>query len=487
VDPASINRLIPDLAGRKELQYGPVGADALPQGFEGIRGGRDGMSSTSSAVRADRTRIGRRAIHDRSGTVVGYELLFRPGPGLSGASAAVRDRSTSEVIATAFGQFGLDRLGERRNLYLNATRALITGAIPMPFGPQNVVLEVVEGLVVDAELLAGLVNLKQRGFRLAIDGMVAGPEHAQLLPLVDVVKLDVGAAGSDLVELVAYVRSAVPQSKLMAEGVETEVHRLQCQVAGFDLLQGPLFERPPSTRSATISPSQTISLQLLAALSSPDTSVAQVERIVSADPGLSLRILGTVNSAAGTGRQITSMPQAIVLLGRRSLSAWVMLAALGGHPDGRRQDMIDILTRARTCELLTSQLIGIEPSTSYAVGLLSGVVEVMGADPVRMARSTRLDEEMTAALVDRHGQVGLLLAAIEQFEKTGQTDPTPEPVSAAAPISAGATALIPVQSGSTWDAPVFSTSDVSRAHLHALGTAIDTIDSILGAPSDIPS
>lgn len=391
----------------------------------------------------------------------------------------VRDRSTSEVISTAFGQFGLDRLGERRNLYLNATRALITGAIPMPFGPQNVVLEVVEGLVVDAELLVGLTDLKQRGFRLAIDGTVAGPEHAQLLPLVDVVKLDVGSAGSELVDLAGYVRTAVPQSKLMAEGVETEADRSLSLAAGFDLFQGQFFERPTSTRSATVSPSQTISLQLLAALSSPDTSVAQVERIVSADPGLSMRILGTVNSAAGTGRQITSMPQAIVLLGRRSLSAWVMLAALGGHPDGRRQDMIDILTRARTCELLTPELIGIESSTSYAVGLLSGVVEVMGADPVQIARATRLDEEMTAALVDRRGQVGALLAAIEQFERTGQTDPTPT-VSSSDPV-------VPEQVAPTWDAPVFATSDVSRAHLHALGTAIDTIDSILGAPGDIPT
>jgi EAL and modified HD-GYP domain-containing signal transduction protein len=240
------------------------------------------------------------------------------------------------------------------------------------------------------------------------------------------------------------------------------------------LVQGSHFERPAAARSATVSPSQTISLQLLAALSSLDTTVAEVERIIAADPGLGMRILGTVNSASGAGRRITSMTQAIVLLGRRSLSAWVMLAALGGHPDGRRQDMVDVLTRARTCELLTSLLVGIESSTAYAVGLMSGVVEVMGADPVRIevmgadpvriAKATRLDEEMTAALVHRRGQVGVLLAAIEQFERTGQVGPSPEP-----PIPGR---------------PAITTADVARAHLHALGTAIDTIDSILGQPAD---
>ncbi len=410
------------------------------------------MSSTSSDARTARMKIGRRSIHDREGTVVGYELLFRPGPGMADAQARARDRSTSEVISTAFGQFGLHRLGERRNLYLNMTRALITGELPMPFGPHNVVLEVVEDLEVDADLLAGLVDLKQRGYRLAIDGHVAGPEHAQLLGLVEVVKLDVATAGADLADLADYVRETVPQAKLMAEGVDSQADLDHALAAEFDLYQGDHYQRPTVTRTATVSPSQTISLQLLSALSATDTTLAEVERIVSADPGLSMRILGTVNSAAGSGKQINSLPQAIVLLGRRQLSAWVMLAVLGGHPDGRRQDMIDILTRARTCELLTPQLTGVEPATSYAVGLLSGVSEVMGADPERLARATRLDEEMTAALVVRAGQMGALLGAVEQFERTGEAGPD------------------------------LDTSTVSLAHLHALGTAIDTIDSILGRP-----
>lgn len=410
------------------------------------------MSSTSAEVPAGRTKIGRRSIHDLDGTVVGYELLFHPGRGLSNAGAVARDRSTSEVISNAFGKFGLARLGERRNLYLNVTRALIIGEMPMPFGPHNVVLEVVEDLQVDAELVAGLTDLKRRGYRLAIDGHVAGPDHGQLLGLVEVVKLDIPTAGAELSELAAYVRDAVPQARLMAEGVYNLAAFRAATAAGFDLFQGDYYRRLAPTSSAEINPSQTISLQLLSALSAMDTTVAEVERIVSADAGLSMRILGTVNSVSGAGRQINSLSQAIVLLGRRTLSAWVMLAVLGGHPDGRRQDMIDILTRARTCELLTPELPGVDSATLYTVGLLSGVVEVMGADAARIARATRLDAEMTAALVSREGRLGGLLDSIEEFERTGET-----------------TSRIP-------------TSEISRAHLHALGGAIDTIDTILGQP-----
>jgi EAL and modified HD-GYP domain-containing signal transduction protein len=411
------------------------------------------MSTPAVAAHGDRTKIGRQSVHDRDGVVVGYELLFRARPGLEAADEQTRDLSTSEAICTAFGEFGLHRLGARRNLYVNMTRGLLTGQLPMPFGPHNVVLEVLEHVEVDAELLDGVQALKYRGYRLAIDGYVGGPEHPRLLGLVDVVKLDVPAIGPDLREMAAYLRGAVPQARLMADGVQDEAVLDACRTAGFDLFLGPHYQRA-AVPTSDINPSQTISLQLLAALSDLDSTIDELERMVTADPGLSVRVLGAVNASSGAGQQVRSLRQAIVLLGRRSLSGWVMLAALGGHPDQRREDMIDILTRARICELLSPCLDGVESSTAYAAGLLSGLVEVMGADPEQLARRARMDEEVTSALVHRQGQVGALLDAIDEFDRTGQT-----------------VSIIPA-------------SDMSWAHLHALGTAVATVDSILGQPGE---
>src|SRR3954454_15154274 len=93
----------------------------------------------------ERAGIVRRSVHDADDAVVGYELLFaRPG-------RAADDDATSEAIATAFGDFGLHRFGHRRNLYVNLTRPFLVGALPMPFGPLNVVIEVLGrlGLVAD--------------------------------------------------------------------------------------------------------------------------------------------------------------------------------------------------------------------------------------------------------------------------------------------------------------------------------------------------
>jgi EAL and modified HD-GYP domain-containing signal transduction protein len=409
----------------------------------------------TTATRVDRTRIGRRGVHDRSGAVVGYEMLFSTGTGEAGGEPP--DVAVSRVMATAFGEFGLHRLGPRRSLFVNLTRAFATGRLPMPFRPHGVVLELLGDLEVDAELVEGVAALKRAGYRLAIDGYVGGAEHERLLPLVDVVKVDVPALGAELGELVGYVRGELPRALLLADGVDDGAAFGTCSRLGFEYFTGAHFERTVRPASAQVSPSQMVSMRLLAALSDHDVGVEELEQIVAADPGLSLRVLGAVNSASGAGQEVRSLHQAIVLLGRRSLSAWVMLAAIGGNPESRREEMIDVLARARICELLSRRYGGVDPTTAYAAGLLSGVVDIMGADPQQLVKGARLGENLSSALLSHEGPVGALLDDVEAFDRTGKT---------------------PV---------VVPTADMSSAQLHALDTAMTTVDAILGAPpSDDP-
>jgi c-di-GMP-related signal transduction protein len=406
------------------------------------------MDGTTTA-RADRTRIGRRGVHDSAGAVVGYELLFSAARDPDGEPV---DLVVSRVMTTAFGEFGLHRLGPRRSLFVNATRAFVTGLLPMPFGPHGVVLELLGDLEVDAELVEGAADLKRRGYRLAVDGYVGGPEHARLMPLVDIVKVDVLAFGAELPELAGYLREQLPRAALLADGVGDGATSDACRHLGFEYFEGPHFDRAVTRGSTQVTPSQLVSVRLLAALADGDVPIEELERIVSADPGLSLRVLGAVNSASGTGQEVRSLHQAIVLLGRRSLSAWVMLAAIGGNPENRREDMVDVLARARMCELVSRQYGGVEASTAYAAGLLSGVVDIMGADAEQVVRGARLGDGLSTALLSHEGPVGALIGDVETFDRTGEA-PTTVP-----------------------------TADMSSAQLHALDTAMTTVDAILGAP-----
>ena len=72
------------------------------------------------------------------------------------------ERATSQVIASTFGTFGLDNISDGRPVFINFTRAFLTGVIPIPVEPERVVIEVVENVVVDQELMLGLGQLRSR-------------------------------------------------------------------------------------------------------------------------------------------------------------------------------------------------------------------------------------------------------------------------------------------------------------------------------------
>ncbi len=70
-------------------------------------------------------------------------------------------------------------------------------------------------------------------------------------------------------------------------------------------------------------------LLALEAIRDPHTSVPEIARRVAADPGLHLKILRTVNSAAfGLPRQVTNIEHAVALLGRARLESLLLPLAV---------------------------------------------------------------------------------------------------------------------------------------------------------------
>nr|WP_284290835.1 HDOD domain-containing protein [Angustibacter aerolatus] len=147
--------------------------------------------------------------------------------------------------------------------------------------------------------------------------------------------------------IVAHVRSIVPQALLLADRVADRAALERVAAAGFDLVQG--YEPRPRHRTQGVHPSQTVALRLLAVLSDEDSTAGQIEQIVAVDPGLSVRVLTTVNSAAGAGRQIASLRQALGLLGRRQAQR-LGAARRAGRPRRQRPRPDD--RRPGPCPLL---------------------------------------------------------------------------------------------------------------------------------------
>jgi c-di-GMP-related signal transduction protein len=361
--------------------------------------------------------VGRQPILDKSLAVFGYELLFRHGPTAAYAGED-GDRATSRVIVNTFAEFGLESLVGSTLAFVNLTRHFIVGALPLPFGPEHVVLEILETTMVDDEVLAGLHTLIASGYKLAIDDYRAD-DYARtklLLPLADYVKVDILDQDDD--ELAACVEQCRPHpARLIAERVETRETMDRCLQLGFDLFQGYLLGRPTVLSTPSLSPSSIACMELLTRLTKPGVRFSDLEEIVRLDVALSYRVLRAVNAAApGLVRPIASVREALVLLGHRQLRAWVLLSVLADANEVVEEQLIAAMTRARMCELLAPRVPGLNVDSTFLAGLLSTLDFLLGLPMTEVVKRLPLDESIRLALVDHAGSLGRLLDTVSAYE-----------------------------------------------------------------------
>jgi EAL and modified HD-GYP domain-containing signal transduction protein len=361
--------------------------------------------------------VGRQPIFDAARSVLGYELLFRHGPDAAYAQSA-GDRATGKVIVNTFAELGLERLVGNRLAFINLTRPFLVGTLPLPFAPSDVVCEVLETITVDDDLLAGLRRLVDAGYRLAIDDFVADDEErtSRLLPYVSYVKVDVlGQTDEELADCVAQCRRH--KVALVAERVEDHDTMARCLDLGFEYFQGYLLGRPAVVSSPGLAPSTVACMELLNRLSKPDVTFDELVEIVRVDLGLSYRLLRAVNSAAvGLVRPISSVREALVLLGQRQLRAWVLLMVVADASDVVEEQLTSAMTRARMCELLTTHFPTLRADTAFFGGLLSTLDYLLNMPMSEVVQRLPLEETIIRALVDREGDLGQLLNTVTAYE-----------------------------------------------------------------------
>jgi EAL and modified HD-GYP domain-containing signal transduction protein len=358
-------------------------------------------------------RVGRQGIYDGRRNLVGYELLFRNHE-FAEMDEVAGEQATSQVIASTFGTFGLRNISDGKPVFINFTRAFLTGVIPLPVEPDNVVLEVVENVIADRELVIGLSQLKDQGYRIAIHDRIGHADRSPLLELADFVKIDVNAVSPIVVPGLVQA-CAEMGATLVAKGIEDALTMQRCIEWGFGLFQGFYLQQPTVLEQRTLSPSQLICVRLLNDLGDPDVPISRIEQEVGSDPGLTLRVLRTANSATvATSREVTSLRQALALIGPRRLRSWVVLTLLeGGTVSSASDDLWRVLARAFACRKLVGRA---DEELAFTVALLSGAAELLGSDPAIVADGAGIGPEARAALLDGAGEAGRALRAVLSHE-----------------------------------------------------------------------
>ncbi len=359
--------------------------------------------------------VGRQPIYDRVGDVVAYELLFRDAAGATRATQRSAE-ATGRVIVAAFTEFGLEQLAGERACFINVTREFLVGEWPVPFVPDQSVLEIVETVDVDDAVVDGVRDLVRRGFTIALDDFTVGA-HERLLEFATYVKIDLlGVDPAVVAEAVRQCRRS-PHVQLIAERLETPEDLQRAMDLGFDFFQGHVLGQPHVVSTTALSPARMSRLRLLVTLTAAEPDFDEVIELITGDPALSYRLLQATNSAAsGLSNRVSSVREAAVLLGLDTVRHWVVLMLAGDVADAPEEQLAAVLTRAWACRTVAQRL-DLPPDAAFTTGLLSGIAGLTGRPAAELAGGLPLSAEVARALVDADGRLADVLRVVRDYEE----------------------------------------------------------------------
>ena len=365
--------------------------------------------------------VGRQPIYNRKLEVVAYELLFRDSE-VNHAAIVDGDQATSRLVHDTFLEIGLDAIVHDKTAFINFTRDFVLGDSTTIFPADRVVVEILEDVVVDAELLEAVRTLSEQGYTIALDDCVCHPDMMPLVALADIIKLDVLAVDADtLQQSVRALRQYNVQ--LLAEKIETRAIFAYCCELGFDFFQGYFLSKPDVVTGQRSPSSRMALLLLLAKLQDPTMELRDLEEIIARDVSLSYKLLRVVNAAIyGLSKKVESIHQALLLLGTRFISRWISVILLANIADKPHDVMATSLIRAKMCELLAEAMERKEKDVFFTVGLFSVLDALLDTPLPDVLASLPLADELTCALLNYEGILGETLRCVVAYEHSNWQD-----------------------------------------------------------------
>jgi len=347
-------------------------------------------------------------------TVIGYKLLFRTDV-VNHFSIQAEERASRRTIDMST-LLGLDVLCDHRLAFIGCDREILLEH-GLAFHPANrVVAEIESDVEIDEVVIEACCELKNAGYRIAIDGFTAADPRQAIVHLADYLKVDLQQGGwEEIPELVG--PDHWKNSVLVATNVESREDFDLARRRGFQLFQGFFFRKPESLRTRTAPTNRIIYLRLLQAVMQADLNWDRVEELIKSDPTLYYRLLRFLNSPLfGIRGEVRTVRQAFTLLGDDELRRWCRLAGMFEMSKGRPGELLlSALVRARFAELLGSHLEH-DRADLFLLGVLSMMDAILEIPMSAIIEGLPLDESAKQLLLEHDGGLAGLFRLVSEVE-----------------------------------------------------------------------
>ncbi|MHB9085654.1 MAG: EAL and HDOD domain-containing protein [Thiobacillus sp.] len=365
------------------------------------------------------TFLARQPIVDAEHRLFAYELLFRQSMSAVSAQITSQLQAGVEIIGNTLC-LGPDWLLQGKLAFINLDEATLMSDFVCLLPPRHVVYEILETVAVTPVLIARIRELRQLGYRFALDDFVCLDEYRPLLPMVDFVKLDVLEQPPEkTAEIIAHIRLNFT-GQFIAEKVESREMFDLCRNCGIEYFQGYYFAHPENLASKTIQPGQLAVLELMNKVRACE-DLAEIEEPLRRNAALTLRLLRYANSAAsGLQQPVHTVRQALTQIGLKTLYRWLALLLITANATPTNALAArTAVTRGRICELLGRSRFNREAQDElFITGLFSLAEPLMEIPLARLLEFLPMPDPIVQALVHQTGPYAPFLKLAEASERS---------------------------------------------------------------------
>ena len=362
--------------------------------------------------------IARQPVLDREKEVFAYELLFRDGKN-NCYPEDERDSTTAKLdIKQNYLHLGLDDISCNKKSFINFQPERILQGFPPSLDPENVIVELYDGVFNHDSLLTICKHVKDMGFKLAIEDHRLDPKWNDFLPYIDMVKVNTTQNDYDIVakNVQRYKDTSV---QLIADKIDTQQDFTIYKDMGFDYFQGYFFARPESVTQNNLPTSKLTLVELMGASSSASFDVEGINSVIEHDVGLSYMLLRFINNPMINKRyKITSLRHALNYMGEVEIKKFIALLALANLSDDKPSELIHLsLVRAKFCDLVgIEKNLGSNPPLGFLVGLFSLLDALLDQDMRVLIEKLPLVDEVKVALCGGQNDLSMYLLLVKAFE-----------------------------------------------------------------------
>lgn len=377
---------------------------------------------------AERSFVCREAVLDRDERIAGYEFSLS-------RSIQARLLEKREMVKRVYDdallrnlQFSeVNALLEHRLAFVHLSPASLDNALIESLPRQNTVLMIsaTPDQFADVESLSASVRrLGELGLKVGWTLRADMPALLPLLASADFIEIEASAFdGVQLKALFDRLRALRPAPQppisLIARNLQTHDDFRFCFQCGFDLFLGAFV----SSRENWHPPKSEINRVRVLEILNQIRGNAEFDTIadtLKTEPLLIYKLLRYINSAGvGLQREVTAIPQALLVLGRERFYRWLSLLLFDFGTQGYRERVLteQALARGRLMELLAGQgTLPKSPDHLFMTGMFSLLDVLMNQPLAQVIERISLPEPVHAGLLGDAGPISAALRLARAVE-----------------------------------------------------------------------